>query len=122
MPEACIISKYLAPMLQLLHVLIIRKCWHILIPKIINCWGEPERAPHWSVVNASVAWMKFYVTNTESPTLDGERSVDEILRYEHGKPHTGWSSYERRTSVLCTKIHSTKTESPTLQYTGVTCK
>ena len=34
-----------------------------------NYWGEPEQAPHWSVVNTSVACTKIYITNTESPTL-----------------------------------------------------
>ena len=47
------------------------------------------------------------------------RRKHENLLYEHGKPHTGWSSYERRTS---TKILDKKTESPHLGvYTGVNC-
>ena len=40
--------------------------------------------------------------------------MHENLRYEHGKPHTGWSSCESRKSVSCTKIHDANTESPPL--------
>ena len=40
--------------------------------------------------------------------------MHENLRYEHGKPHTGWSSCESRRSVSFTKIHSANTESPHL--------
>ena len=51
------------------------------------------------------------------------RREHENLRCEHGKPHTGWSSYERRTCVACTKIYFTNTESPTLggHHTSVLC-
>ena len=38
------------------------------------------------------------------------------LCYEHGKPHTGWSSCESRRSISCTKIHDANTESP---YLGI---
>ena len=50
-----------------------------------------------------------------------ERCVHENLRCEHGKPHIGWSSYERCMRVVCTNIYAANTESPTLggHYTSV---
>ena len=60
--------------------------------------GEPERAPHWSVINASIV----QALHVQKFTL------------KHGKLHTVWSSY--RTSVSCTKIYEKKVESPTPGY------
>ena len=43
-----------------------------------------------------------------------EHRMHENLCTEYGKPHTGWSSYKRCTSVACMRIYAANTESPTL--------
>ena len=78
---------------------------------------------HTSVVRASQA-RKFTMRTRKAPhwvviiRASYVRRMHENLLYEHGKPHTGWSSYERRTSVSCTKILDKKTESPHLRIYG----
>ena len=83
---------------------------HIIFPVLLDlapyCWGEPERAPHKSVVNVGW-WLLVRASRVRQFTLHNtvvgwsyERRVPDNLLYKYGSYWLG--DY---TSVVCSRIY-----------------